>query len=322
MTKTTTNAWYIYDILEPLVTRVVVADPAKAKAKMALPVKTDRRDTLGLAELLVTNSVPEVWVPPVPVREVRSLTAHRQRLVHQRTAAKNRLRARLQRHHILPPVGELFAAKQRTWWDSLEVSPIERLRSRHDLETIIQLEQLLKEVESELVRLSGQAPWNEVPWVLQLPGMGLITTMTILSAIGDISRFPNAKHLVGYSGLGARVYASGQTHHSGGITKQGRTELRAALVEAAWAAVRGSVATEWAVPEPHLRRPADAPSRPRLQVHSAGVPAPRLLISDGLSCPAHFIATIPLGSLCDHLSRPPRPCRLRQVVVNKRDLPL
>ena len=244
--EATTNAWYIYDILEPLVTRVVVADPAKAKAKMALPVKTDRRDTLGLAELLVTNSVPEVWVPPVPVREARSLMAHRQRLVHQRTAAKNRLRALLQRHHILPPVGELFAAKQRTWWDSLEVSPIERLRSRHDLETIIQLEQRLKEVESELVRLSGQAPWNEmVPWVLQLPGMGLITTMTILSAIGEISRFPNAKHLVGYSGLGARVYASGQTHHSGGITKQGRTELRAALVEAAWAAVRHA---------PHWRR--------------------------------------------------------------------
>jgi transposase len=175
--------------------------------------------------------------------------AHRQHLVHQRTAAKNRLRGLLQRHHILPPAGELFAAKQRTWWDSLEVSPVERLRCRQDLETIIQLEQLLKEVERELVRLSGQAPWNEmVPWVLQLPGMGLITTMTILSAIGDISRFPSAKRLVGYSGLGARVHASGQTHHSGGITKQGRTELRAALVEAAWAAVRHA---------PHWRRQFD-----------------------------------------------------------------
>jgi transposase len=237
--EATTNAWYIYDLLQSLVARIVVADPAKAKAKMALPIKTDKRDTLGLAELLVTNSVPAVWVPPVPVRDLRSLIAHRQRLIHQRTAAKNRLRGLLQRHYILPPAGELFAAKQRTWWDSLEVSPVERLRCRQDLETIMQLEQLLKEVECELVRLSGQAPWNElVPWVLQLPGMGLITTMTILSAIGDISRFPSAKHLVGYSGLGARVHASGQTHHSGGITKQGRTELRAALVEAAWAAVR------------------------------------------------------------------------------------
>jgi len=61
--------------------------------------------------------------------------------------------------------------------------------------------------------------------------------MTILSAIGDIDRFPSAKKLVGYSGLGARVRSSGTTHRSGGITKQGRTELRTALVEAAWKAV-------------------------------------------------------------------------------------
>jgi transposase len=244
--EATTNAWYIYDLLEPLVARVVVADPAKAKAKMALPVKTDKRDTLGLAELLVTDSVPAVWVPPVPVRELRSLLAHRQRLVHQRTATKNRLRNLLLRHHIVPPAGELFAAHQRAWWDQQQLAPIERLRAQQDLATISHLDQLLKEVDREVTHLSGQAPWNEmVPWVLQLPGMGLLTTMTILSASGDIARFPRAKQLVGYSGLGARVHASGQTHHSGGITKQGRTELRAALVEAAWAAVRHA---------PHWRR--------------------------------------------------------------------
>ena len=61
--------------------------------------------------------------------------------------------------------------------------------------------------------------------------------MTVLSAIGDITRFPNAKKLVGYAGLGSSVHDSGQTHHSGHITKQGRKELRWALVEAAWIAV-------------------------------------------------------------------------------------
>ncbi len=61
--EATTHAWYIYDLLQPLVAQVVVADPAKAKAKMGLPVKTDKRDTLGLAELLVTTTVPAVWVP-------------------------------------------------------------------------------------------------------------------------------------------------------------------------------------------------------------------------------------------------------------------
>jgi hypothetical protein len=61
--------------------------------------------------------------------------------------------------------------------------------------------------------------------------------MTVLAAIGDITRFPSAKKLVGYSGLGASVQASGQTYHTGPITKQGRREVRTVLVEAAWSAV-------------------------------------------------------------------------------------
>ena len=239
--EATTNAWYIHDLLQPLVARVVVADPAKAKAKMALPVKTDRRDTLGLAELLVTNTVPAVWVPPPPVRELRSLIAHRRQLVQQRRAAKNRLRSLLHRHQIVPPDGQVFALVHRDWWASLSLSPTEQLRSSQDLTTIDHFGSLIAETERELARLSTSAPWSDmVPWLIQLPGVGLISAMTILSAIGEITRFPSAKQLVGYSGLGARVHASGQTHHSGAITKKGRTELRSALVEAAWAAVRWS----------------------------------------------------------------------------------
>src|SRR5258706_16106558 len=66
--------------------------------------------------------------------------------------------------------------------------------------------------------------------------------MALLAAMGDISRFPSAKKLVGYSGLGASVHDSGQTHRSGPLTKQGRRELRTVLVEAAWSAV---------LPHPH-----------------------------------------------------------------------
>jgi transposase len=59
--------------------------------------------------------------------------------------------------------------------------------------------------------------------------------MTLLAAIGDSARFPTAKRLVGYSGLGSRVHASGQMNHPGHITKQGRIELRTVRVECAWA---------------------------------------------------------------------------------------
>ncbi|MBE7470380.1 MAG: IS110 family transposase [Anaerolineales bacterium] len=102
-----------------------------------------------------------------------------------------------------------------------------------------QLAPLISEVETEIERLSLTEPWAEqTPYLLQLPGIGLITAMTILGAIGEIERFPTAKKLVGYAGLGAKVHSSGQTHRTGGITKQGRKELRAVLVEAAWVAVR------------------------------------------------------------------------------------
>ncbi len=62
--------------------------------------------------------------------------------------------------------------------------------------------------------------------------------MTVLAAIGAIERFPSAKQLVGYAGLGAGVHASGETYRTGGITKDGRRELRWVLVEAAQTAVR------------------------------------------------------------------------------------
>src|SRR5215467_16288974 len=58
----------------------------------------------------------------------------------------------------------------------------------------------------------------------------MVCAMTILAAVGDISRFPTSKQLVGYAGLGARIHASGQVQRSGGITKEGRRELRIAMV--------------------------------------------------------------------------------------------
>ena len=75
-------------------------------------------------------------------------------------------------------------------------------------------------------------------YVLPLSGVGIITGMTILAAIGEITRFPSAAKLVGYSGLAASVHASGQTFQTGRMTKQGRRELRTALIEIAWSAVR------------------------------------------------------------------------------------
>ena len=132
----------------------------------------------------------------------------------------------------------MFADKNREWWQDLPLSPTEQLRLRQDLRTLDHVQQQLGEVEAELARLSTVAPWKDfVPYLVQLPGFGLITAMTVLAAIGDISRFPTHKHLVGYAGLGAGIHDSGETHRSKGITKTGRRDLRRVQVEAAWTAV-------------------------------------------------------------------------------------
>src|SRR5215470_8827495 len=71
--EATTNTWDIYDIVVPLVKRVVVAHPAEVKQIANARVKTDNQDVLRLMRLLTTDLVPEVWVPPQEVRELRAL---------------------------------------------------------------------------------------------------------------------------------------------------------------------------------------------------------------------------------------------------------
>ena len=237
--EATCNAWYFYDLLDPLVARVVIGHPPHIKLIAAAVVKTDKKDTFTLARLLSVNMIPAVWVPPQEVRELRALISHRHRLIAQQTRTKNRLRSLLQRQHIGPTGGEVFSQANRAWWLNLELSSPEKLRMRQDLLMLDYLSPLIQEVEAEIERLSLAEPWAEqTPYLLQLPGIGLLTAMTILSAIGDIRRFPSAKKLVGYAGLGAKIHASGQTYRTGGITKHGRKELRTILVEAAWIAIR------------------------------------------------------------------------------------
>jgi transposase len=236
--EATTNTWDFYDGVVELVGRVEVANAGKIGLIAQTRVKTDKHDVMKLAKLSAAGLIPEVWVPPVPVRELRSLLAHRRRLVKTQTMLRNRLHSVLHRHHLGLPDGSPFSAKNRGWLDTLAVTPTEKLHLKHDLATLEHLAPQIAEVEAEVERLSTTDPWAaDITYLIQLPGLGVLTAMTLLAAIGDITRFESAKKLVGYSGLGGRVHDSGQTHRQGAITKQGRKDLRWVLVEAAWVAV-------------------------------------------------------------------------------------
>jgi transposase len=126
----------------------------------------------------------------MPVRELRAFVNLSLRLVTQRTQVRNRLHAALHRHNLTPPPGQPFTAHQQQWWLSLDLSASEKLRVQQDLSLLRSLEELVGAVEAELGRLSTCDPWiKQVPFLVQLPGLGVLSVMSILAAIGDITRF-------------------------------------------------------------------------------------------------------------------------------------
>ena len=234
--ETTTNVWDIYDIVAPLVSYAVVAHAGAVRQIAEARVKTDKKDIERLIRLLIADIVPEVWVPPVEVRELRGLISYRNRLVKMGTMIRNRLQSLIHRHNLILPKGALTDA---AWWDTQTLSTLEQIQIRQELAMLAEMDKHKAEVDAELGRQCLGQRWGRLAVrLLQLPGFGVILSMIVLAAIGDITRFENSKKLVGYSGLGAGVHDSGKEHIEKRITKSGRKELRWALVEAAWCAIR------------------------------------------------------------------------------------
>jgi len=235
--ESTTNAWHVYDLLESLAGKVLVANPIKVKQIAGARVKTDIRATLILARLLVANMVPTVWVPPVEVRELRQLLSQRRRLVGMHTQVVNRMHSVSHRHHLGHPRGKRFQEKDMVWRERL--GELERFQLDLDLETKQYLKSQIDRITKKLGKMSHQELWaGQLMYLMQLPGFGIITGMTVLAAIGDISRFEDPKKLASYSGLTPGVEQSGMKNRGKGITKEGRKELRWALVEVAQRAVK------------------------------------------------------------------------------------
>ena len=233
----TTNTYVVYDTLKPLVHSVTVVHPPLVALIVRAQVKTDKKAALNLAQLHAAGLLPGVWIPPVEVRELRALVAHRRKMVKLASIAKCRLHALLHRHDMELPEGwEPFSEEMRAWWEHLQVSPLEKHCLTSDLATLDFAKSQVEFIENAIKEIAAND--ERVPLLVQVTGIGLLTAITILAAIGEIKRFPSAKQLVGYAGLGARVHASGETFTTGRITKSGRRDLRFAMVEAARHAVQ------------------------------------------------------------------------------------
>jgi len=219
----TTNTWQLYDELCEHAGSVLVVHPPHVALITRSLVMNDKIAASILARLLAKGLLVGIWVPPQEVRELRGLVAQRKKLTELATQAKNRLHAVLQRHHLVPPEGNPFHASQQDWWLTLPLGSLEKVNLQSDLETLQFAETQRMRLTSMMEEIANQN--DEVTRLLQLPGFGVVTAVTVWAAIGDVQRFADPQHLVGYAGLGTKVHDSGMTSRSGRITKAGRRDL-------------------------------------------------------------------------------------------------
>jgi transposase len=236
------GARFVHDQLEFAGWDVEIADALKVKGLAPLACKTDRIDAWVLAELARRDLVPAIWLPTPAVRAERERARFRLHLVRHRSALKQRIHATLLAHGRPCPVSDLFGIGGRELLASLELPDPWNTTVDASLRVIDHLHDEITGCERELRALG--ADHRYVPILMSAPGIAWILGYTIASEIGDIERFAAPEKLVGYTGLCARVYQSGERDRRGPLAKNGPKYLRWAMLEAAVHACRHPIYRE------------------------------------------------------------------------------
>jgi len=230
--EATFHTWAIHSILSQRAGSVTVANPLQVRAIAHAKIKTDKIDAYTLAQLLRTGFLPAVQMPSEETWARRQLISHRRLLVKQRTAAKNSMRAVLNRRLIEHPYGPtLFTEKSRAWMASLELPEAERFILDNALTLLRQIEERIEVVDEKLLRVASVD--EDVKLLMTIPGIQVTVAIGFLAAIGDIRRFPSPDRLAAYFGLVPKVRQSADHCHHGHITKAGSTSARWLAIEAA-----------------------------------------------------------------------------------------
>ena len=213
-----------------------VVAPSLIPRKAGDRVKTDRRDAQMLARLSRSGELTPVWVPTPEQEAIRDLTRAREDMKAIELKARQRLSAFLLRH------GKVYRGKSK--WIPVHFRWLETVRFDTPVQQIV-LEEYVDAVKGAQRRVAGLEQqmeavlpsWSLAPVVealMAMRGIGLITAMTVLAELGDISRFDSPRQLMAYLGLVPSEHSSGGSRRQGSITKTGNGHVRRVLVEAAW----------------------------------------------------------------------------------------
>jgi transposase len=211
---------------------VRLADPVQAKALRGRTrrAKTDRLDARWLAFLLAKQLLPESWLAPAEIQQLRDQTRLRKALAEDRTRWAQRLHALLQHEGWPCQRARLLTDQGRRWAAALDLPPAARVHADTLLRLIATLERELTTVESELRRFARTD--RRCQALQTIYGVGPILACHILAELGDVKRFQRPRQAVRAAGLDPLVDESGDTRRRGRLAKHGSPQLRWALVQA------------------------------------------------------------------------------------------
>ena len=226
-----TYGWYwAADTLAAAGAEVHLAHPLGVRAFTYRRARNDERDSADLADLLRMGRLPEAWIAPAEVRELRELTRCRHKLVSLRTSCKDQVHGVLAKLGVPVTCSDIFGVAGSVWLDGLGLP-------QPYAGKVTSLRQLAGELTTEITMLSqviadllaGDRGYQVIQ---QLPGIGPVLAAVIVAEIGEVTRFKNAGQLCSWAGLTPRHRESDTKVTRGRVTKQGSRLLRWALIEA------------------------------------------------------------------------------------------
>jgi transposase len=231
----------LYRRLADLGARCLVAVPSRIPKVPGERVKTDRLDALKLARLLRSGDLRAVWVPSPEQEALRDLSRARQAAQKDLLRVRNRTTKLLLRLEVHPPEGvNHWTAAYGRWLAGL------KLEQPHQQAVLEELLRALAEGEERVKRLTGLVkeaakahPEAALIRAYQaLRGVGVITAMSLLAELGDITRFETPRRLMGYVGQTPTEDSSSERIRRGHITRAGNAHVRHVMGEMAWHAAR------------------------------------------------------------------------------------
>jgi transposase len=242
---TASYQWFV-DLIQPLAEKVELANPNKLRVIAESIKKTDRLDAQTIAEFLARDQIPQSYQPTPRVRQHRMLVRHRKYLKEQMTAIRNKIRRLFSDYNA--DRTDLFSANcGRSYIKEVSFSETDRFVVTQLWDEYEYFDKQVDQLGDQIKKFVKKAPQKEAEarkLLKTIPGVGTVTTEVVLSELGDIKRFKNSKKVCAYSGLVPKVrQTGGKQSKELGITKQGSSILRWALVEASWRLVR--ISPKW-----------------------------------------------------------------------------